>query len=138
MNRPKICSPIILLLLAATASLGELPPYVYQEQQDKADEAIVIQVRSVTSIETELPNETESAVTVVARVEKVERTKAGLKAGDAIDIHYTRHERKQPTAGPSELPILSKDQTYHAFLNQAGKNQGYVPAAGGHSFDRVR
>src|SRR2546423_11252654 len=106
MNSSKDCAAIIVLMLTVAASLAELPPYVYKEQQEKADEALVIKVQSLKSIETRLPNETESAVTVVARVEKVEHTKSQLKAGDTIYIHYARHERKQLLAGPGELPIL--------------------------------
>jgi hypothetical protein len=138
MNSSKHFAAIILLLLNAASSFGELPPYVYKEQQEKADEALVIKVQSVETVETKEPNEKQTAVTIVARVEKAERTKSGLKEGDNIRIFYTRRDRKQLIAGPSELPILSKDKTYPAFLSQDGKNKDYVPAAGGRSFDRMK
>jgi hypothetical protein len=137
MNRSRYFAAIILLLVTAAVSLGELPPYVYKEQQEKADEALVVKVQSVETVDTKQPDETQTAVTVLARVEKVERTKFGLTEGDKIRILYTRRDRKQPMPGPSELPILSKDQTYPAFLNEDGKNKDYVPAAGGRSFDRM-
>jgi hypothetical protein len=127
----------ILLVWTAVSTFGELPPVVYKEQQEKAGEVLIINVRSVETVETKTPDGTQSAVKVVARVDKAERTKSGLREGDTIQIRYTRRDRKPPMPGPSELPLLSKGQTYPAFLRQDGKNKGYAPAAGGRSFDRM-
>jgi hypothetical protein len=126
-----------LLLATAASSLGELPPYVYKEQQEKADEALVIKVQSVKTVETKQSDGTQTAVEAVAVVAKVERTKSGLTQGDKIRILYSHRDRNPPIAGPSEVPILSKNETYSAFLSRTGKNKDCVPAAGGHSFDRV-
>jgi hypothetical protein len=127
----------ILLVLTAASTFGELPPYVYKEQQENADEVLVINLQSVETVETKESDGTQRAVTVVARVDKVERTKSGLREGDNIRILYARRDRKPPMPGPSELPILSQGQAYRAFLSQDGKKKDYVPAAGSRSFDRL-
>src|SRR3954469_6567348 len=105
-----------VLFVTAVCSLGELPPYVYKEQQEKAEEALVVKLQSVKAVETKLPEGTQSTVEAVGLVEKVQRTKSGVSPGNKIRIVYTRMDRNRPFAGQSEIPILSENQTYQMFL----------------------
>jgi hypothetical protein len=114
---------------------AELPPWVYKERQDKAPEAVVIKVRSVTKREVSEAKWRRLDFTVEAEVQKVERSATKLSAGSTITIRYSRREYFQPIVGPSEIPALNQDQTCLAYLSTEGKT--YVPAAGGQSFVSV-
>ncbi len=127
-----------LLLLTASLSLAELPPYVYQAEQAGAPEALELKIISVRHRTTKDGEDTRSAVTVRARVEKVERSKTQLKAGDEIVVAYERTDRARPMPGPSEIPLLRKGQSVPAYLSGETKSGIYAPAAGGKSFTRMR
>ncbi len=128
---------LCLLLITAGFCSAELPPYVYQQQQAKAPEALELKILSVQVRKTEDGRDTHSDVTVQARVQKVERSKTNLKPGDSIRLEYHRTVRTVPMPRPSELPLLRKGQTISAFLQRKGRTKIYVPAAGGKSFDRL-
>jgi len=145
MKRLSFFSPVrrtslfIFLMLAASSTVGraELPPYVYKERQQKAPESLVIKVRSVKTRETDEPRRVRVDVEVEARVERVVRSKTGLRVGDAIRISYVHSRHKEPIAGPSEVPILEEGEEYPAYLSRDGRAKRYVPAAGGYSFREV-
>lgn len=128
-----------LLLLAASITIGraELPPYVYEEWQQKATESLVIKVRSVKTRETDAPDRKRIDVLVRAGVERVVRSGAGVRAGDVIRISYVHVVHKEPMAGPSQVPILRKGEKYPAYLLRDKRGKDYVPAAGGYSFQEL-
>lgn len=131
--------PTLLIVLACGALGGsvyaELPPWVYKEQQQKAPEALVIKVQSVTT--RKLTEEERELIefTVKAEVQRVERTASKLAPGATIEISYVQHHYSRPIVGPSEVPALKDGQVCPAYLARDGKT--YAPAAGGFSFQTV-
>jgi hypothetical protein len=124
-------------ILAMSDSLqAELPPWAYKEQQEKAPEALVIKVRSVSQRETTEEKWKQIAFTVSAEVQKVERSATKLTRGTTIEIRYSQRHYSQPMIGPSEVPALKEGQVCPAYLSGDGKI--YSPAAGGYSFETVR
>lgn len=125
-----------LFLFFAVTGYSELPPWVYKERQEKAPEALVIKVRSVSRRETADEKGKEIHFTVKAEVQKVERTATKLAPGSEIEIRYSRREYFQPIVGPSEVPELKEGQLCSAYLAADGRK--YAPAAGGQSFETMR
>jgi hypothetical protein len=124
-------------ILAMSDSLqAELPPWAYKERQEKAPEALVIKVRSVSQRETTEEKWKQIAFTVSAEVQKVERSATKLTPGTTIEIRYSQRHYSQPMVGPSEVPALKEGQVCPAYLSGDGKI--YSPAAGGYSFETVR
>jgi hypothetical protein len=99
---------VALLASFSTVSLAELPPFVYKERQQQAPESLIIKVGSMKMRETDEPRRKRIDVSVEAQVERVNRTKTGLKAGDVIRINYVQSQYKVPLVGPSEAPILKE------------------------------
>jgi hypothetical protein len=128
----------LVLLCAVTidSSRAELPPWVYKERQEKAPEALLIKVQSVSKREMIEGHWTEIEFTVTAEVQKVERSASKLAPGATIEIRYSQRHYSQPIAGPSEVPALKEGQICPAYLSGDGKT--YSPAAGGYSFETVR
>jgi hypothetical protein len=128
----------LVLLWAVTIDLGraELPPSAYKERQEKAPEALVINVQSVSKRETTAEKWKEIEFTVKAEVQKVERSATKLAPGASIEIRYSQRHYSQPIVGPSEVPALKEGQVCPAYLSGDGKT--YSPAAGGYSFETVR
>ena len=140
LSRPYSTSVVLLLLVSslATAVKAELPPYVYKEWQQKAPESLVIKILSVKTEETDEPRLARVAVTLEARVERVSRSRSGLKPGEVIRIRYEHRRHKEPLAGPSEVPVLKKGRSYPAYLKRGEMKGEYTPAAGGYSFREVK
>lgn len=130
----------MLALLSALALItgihAELPPWAYKERQDKAPEALVIKVRSVSKRETSEKERSVIEFTIKVEVEKVERSATKLSPGAMIEIYYTQTHHSKPIAGPSEIPALKEGQVCPAYLSKEGLI--YAPAAGGYSFQAVR
>lgn len=124
------------ILATSTGIRAELPPWAYKERQEKAPEALVIQVRSVSKRETREEKWKQIEFTVEAEVQKVERTATKLTPGATITIRYSQRHYSQPIVGPSEVPALKEGQVCPAYLSGDGKT--YSPAAGGYSFETVR
>jgi hypothetical protein len=116
-------------------SQAELPPSAYKERQEKAPEALVIKVRSVSKREISEEKGKLIELTVEAEVQKVERSATKLIPGAVIEISYGQRHYAQPIAGPSEIPALKEGQVCPAYLAVDGKI--YLPAAGGYSFKTV-
>jgi hypothetical protein len=127
---------ILLCALVVDSSRAELPPWAYKEQQEKAPEALVIKVQSVSKRETTEEKWKLIEFTVTAEVQKVEHSASTLAPGATIEIRYSQRHYSQPIAGPSEVPALKEGQLYPAYLSGDGKT--YSPAAGGYSFETVR
>jgi hypothetical protein len=130
----------LLTLVNCLALIGdasaELPPSAYKEWQEKAREALVIKVQSVSTRETIGEKWKEIEFTVKAEVQKVERSATKLAPGATIEIRYSQRHYSQPIVGPSEVPALKEGQVCPAYLSGDGKT--YSPAAGGYSFETVR
>jgi len=125
------------MILGTTHDIrAELPPYVYKERQEKAPEALVIKVRSVSRRETAAENWKQIEFTVRAEVEKVERSATKLAPGATIEIRYSQRNYSPPMVGPSDVPALQEGQVCPAYLARDGKT--YSPAAGGYSFETMR
>jgi len=105
---------------------AEPPPGTYDRLRVEAEDAVTFQVTSVK----EAAGEKAKEVTVEAKVLGVERSKAGLKKGDAVTITYSVPTILRP--GPTPVPVLDRDGVYPAFLNKRGKT--FAPAAAGSSF----
>jgi hypothetical protein len=126
---------VAALLVMSDGLQAELPPWAYKERQEKAPEALVIKVRSVSQRETTEEKWKQIEFTVKAEVQKVERSATKLTPG-TIEIQYSQRHYSQPMVGPSEVPALKEGQVCPAYLSRDGKT--YSPAAGGHSFETVR
>ena len=128
---------ILLFACAITVPLvqAELPPSAYKERQEKAPEALVIKVRSVTQRETKEAKWKQTDFMVEAEVQKVQRSATRLTPGAVIQIQYSQRHYSQPIVGPSEVPALKEGQVCPAYLSGDGKV--YSPAAGGYSFETV-
>ena len=121
---------LLFLFLGSLPAIAELAPPAYLALQAKAPEVIEIHVDKVKRGLWISPGEV-----VTATVKKVSKTASKLKVGDVIKIRY-RHV-KLKGAGPSPIPLLTKNETYPAWLR---KNEGghYEPAARGYSFRAVK
>jgi len=129
-------SPILLCAMAITVGRAELPPSAYKEWQEKAPEALVIKVQSVSKGETTEEKWKQIEFAVKAEVQKVERSATKLAPGATIEIRYSQRHYSQPIVGPSEVPALKEGQVCSAYLSGDGKT--YSPVAGGYSFETVR
>jgi hypothetical protein len=140
MTRTSLKALLLVALLASfsTVSLAELPPFVYKGRQQQASESLIIKVGSVKMRETDERQRKRIDVSVEAKVEQVNRTKTGLRAGDVIRINYVQSQHKVPLVGPSEVPILKEGQVYPAYLMKEEKGKEYTPAAGGYSFTEMK
>jgi hypothetical protein len=103
-----------------------LPPGSYDKLRIAAEDAIIIQV-TATKVDTVGGT---MAITAKAKVIQVERSKNGLKPGDAITIKYS--VPTTPIPGPVPTPVVEKDVIYPAFMNKTGAD--YQPAAHGWTF----
>jgi hypothetical protein len=133
MMRNTMVTLAVLAAMATPTVRAEAPPEVYDEIRRKAQEALLIEVESVS---TKTLKEGVTQVEVTARVVAVERTKAALEKGGKVTIRYeTRDYSKGPVPpGPSQVPILKKGDFYPAFLNKEEGKTDFAPAADGMSF----
>src|SRR6516162_14563 len=87
---------------------AELPTEWYVEMQERAPEFIRVKMTGVKTQKRQKANVTIVRVGAKAKVLKVERSKTGLKEGDAIPIVYTIKVRKRPVPGPRPLRLVKK------------------------------
>jgi len=127
---------VLLLVSSGTVGRAELPPYVYKDMQASSPESLVIKVLSVRTRNRNEPRLVRVSVTVQARVEQVNRTQTNLKPGQVIRIRYDHRRHKEPMAGPSEVPVLTRRQVCPAYLKKDAAGH-YAPAAGGYTFETV-
>jgi hypothetical protein len=99
---------VLACAIAASFAHAELPPSAYKERQEKAPEALVIKVQSVSKRETTQEKWTQIEFTVKAEVQKVERSATKLAPGATIEIRYSQRHYSQPIVGPSEVPALKE------------------------------
>lgn len=133
----KLLASSALVFAFCVASAFELPPWAYKDMQKKAPEFVNIRVTGVKKSVKDLKDKIETSVTATAVVEKVIRSKRGLKPKQTITIRYVHTEHKEGWAGPSPVPLLKKGERVPAYLTK--HVQGfYAPAAGGYSFETVK
>jgi hypothetical protein len=130
-------------LAAATlahVAFAALPPTAYEQDQDQAPEALVINVLSVDVKVSKSSTQTVTNVRARARVEEVKRTATDLKPGVEINIAYTNVELKRDewVVGESTyIPVLEEGKRVPAFLSGT-QQTGYLPAARVYSFREIR
>lgn len=130
------------LLLAAVpmTARAELPPSVYRDFQQRAEEALTIRVAAVSTTRRGGIHPDGSTRTIVTKVEAkaiveaVRRSASRLKAGTEIDIVYERVDLPPGMTGARPIPILKQGDVVPAFLNRASAG-GYTVAAQGASFE---
>lgn len=130
------------LLLMASAAWAELPPYVYEDLQQKAPEALLIEVTSVdVGRRFAKPDgcswyefEVIRNVSVEARVVRVTRSAAGLRPGDAIRVEYASINRCSGYNGPRSIDMVRRGDHIRAFLAKGDRAGLFVPAARGATF----
>ena len=123
----------IAILGGLATARADVSPEVYFKWRAEAQEAVIIEVESV-SAKAMMGGVRE--VEVTARVVAAQRSKSGLKKGGKVVIRYeNQDEVKEPPLGSSWAPMLKKGEFYPAFLNKAGAKAHFEPAAGGMSFE---
>ncbi|MFM8525625.1 MAG: hypothetical protein ACKOCM_08405 [Cyanobacteriota bacterium] len=125
-----VASGLTAALLATAPVQAELPPFVYADQQRRAEVVVVLRVVSTLRSRKEL--------TVQARVLDVKRQAAprSLRQGQIIGLRYDLPIwHRQGWVGPSPLPVLRQGQKVTAWLDRDGSSSSWFrPAAGGLSF----
>lgn len=71
-------------------------------------------------------------------MEKVDRSKSGLKSGTLIRIRDDTFEPGLSAGGPSPVLVLEKGKRYRSFLSKMDKEITCQPAAQGASFIAVK
>ncbi|MGH7006110.1 MAG: hypothetical protein ACREIP_19375, partial [Alphaproteobacteria bacterium] len=118
---------------ASAPAKAEIEPKYYRQMQDRAPEVATVRVLSVKSGTTRDKHHSGSftlvntRVVAEARVESVQKTSTGLKAGDTIRIEYVTTRPEPPMPGPRPIPVLKDGQTYPVFL--VGVSKGVYGAA---------
>jgi membrane-associated protease RseP (regulator of RpoE activity) len=122
--------------LLSTSAHAELPPGAYEELLKEAQEVLDVRITKVT--QTNESNANEIHFICDAIVQGVERSKTGMKRGDAIQfVSYivTEAAQRQGWAGPKVPPRLSVGQTWKVSLNAAMESgKPFELAAYGRSF----
>ncbi len=120
----------LVTLLPCMSSFAEIGPGTGKAWQKAAPEKLEVLVESAKSE----PRENDGAKLKVVRVMS---TITGLKAGDVIDVRYTRPNfEKSPQAG-SWADDVEKGKSYKAWLMGA-KKTGYSPSAASFSFEPIK
>lgn len=128
------CTVVIAIGLAVALSvasnvLAELPPGAYESLLKEAQEVLDLKVTKVTP---SAPEQNMQNFTVDATVQGVERSKAGLKAGDKIQ--FSSYVLTRPMPGPMPPPKLQDGWTGKVYLNAPREGNVYDLAAYGRSF----
>jgi hypothetical protein len=127
-----------MLLTAVACGIAELPPQAYEAMRRGAPEVLTLEVRKVSTIRMESAHATGIVVTADAAVRAITRTKAGLKAGDRIEIAYLTRVFREPTPGAAPTPVLRETSSCTIYLQPStipDRSGSYEPAALSRSFD---
>jgi hypothetical protein len=120
------------MLVASLAALCFGPACFAQkpteEKQRTAPEQVLVLIKSVVKRGDDLVAD--------AVVQEVQRSQAGLKAGDPIRLFYrhqvTNPHYSGPRAPPGPVPAVDPGRQYYAYLEKRGAV--YMPVAETHSF----
>lgn len=125
----------------APTARAELPPYVYEQLQKDAPEALLLEVTHVTRTVRAADDRNLIEIAATAMVRGVTRSAKGTKTGTVISLHYESFEiTAHGWAGPSPVPQVEAGKHYKAWLQKtwtAETGVRYVPAAKGWSFESV-
>lgn len=144
----------LLLLLLSINAFSMLPPWVYVELQDKADEFIYIDVISLSLDTTKEYEPVEYIKTIEVSasviVTEVENSANYLLAGDTINIGYiwinpNSYHIDENTGdtictekiGGGQAPVLEEEQASMAYLNYTDSLDIFHPAALCFSYSKV-
>ncbi len=128
-SRSFLLLSILTAFLSVYSTRAEMAPEVYERFKKESAEAVTIEAVTVTT--------TGSTITVEANILSVERSKSGLKPGDAIRISYQVIRHTEPIIGASQPIVLDKGKRYLAYLEQIEPSGTFRITAGGHSFLKV-
>ncbi len=127
----------LVTLLPCTSSFAEIGPGTGKAWQKAAPEKLEVLVESAKSEPRENDGKHTFEITAKLKVVRVMSTITGLKAGDVIDVRYTRPNfEKSPQAG-SWADDVEKGKSYKAWLMGA-KKTGYSPSAASFSFEPIK
>ena len=127
----------LALIGSATVAKAELPPNAYLRLQTEAKEVFQIKADEVSSKPASLFDWSTRIETVQATVQKVVRSKSGVKQGEKIVIRYERIIPKSGWAGPSPAPSLESGKVYPAYLEKAADGT-FGLGAKGKSFVEIK
>lgn len=128
---------LVTLLASVTFAKAELPPDAYRRFQAEATEVLQIKVDQVSSKFVGFLDWSKRIETVQATVQKVTRSKSGVKAGDKITVRYERLLPKKGWAGPSPAPTLQRGKEYPAYLEKTTDGT-FDLGAQGKSFTEIK
>ncbi len=123
---------LVLAIFPLLAARAELPPSVYESMQQKAGEALQIEILRVDVSPGDDPSS--QRIHLVAMANDVIRSASGVKPSDVINIIYTVTERPKGWVGPGAIPILNERDKTIAYLNRA-EDGDFNPAAGRMTFE---
>jgi len=122
----------LMILVCPLVLRAELPPSAYDAMQKAASESLGIEILRVEIEPGDAP--ALQNVRIMALVNRVARTAAGVKEGGLINILYTVTAREKGWAGPGEIPILDEKEKTVAYLVKGANSEDFSPAAGAMSF----
>jgi hypothetical protein len=124
--------PVAAFGMLLSTAWAELPPGSYDKLRAEAEDAIIIEVSSVTA---KAINAGWTEVVVTAKVLSIERSARALKKGATVTIRYeSRDPAKVKIPGPRPIPVLKPGEICPAFLNRNVGRGDFEPAAYGLSF----
>lgn len=143
-----LASAISFLIILYSYSWSELPPYVYKQMQDSAQDYLEITVISVQqdTVILDIDGHGYISVEMVVQVNDVIRTENSVQKGDLLTIKYDSQIISGIIAGtnimwwilgPGPVPILDENEEYPAFLNKEDTLDYFETAAGGQSFNLI-
>ncbi len=141
MSRLAIAFLAAFCAFAVPAARAELPPWVYRDFQQRAEESLTIRVVAVSAMRRGGIHPDGVSRTIVTKVEAkavvetVRRSASSLKRGETIDIVYDRVDLPPGMAGARPIPVLKAGDVLPAYLNRLPNGGAYTVAAQGASFD---
>lgn len=133
----------VFFLCTLAPCFAELPPHAYEDMKKKSKEYLVIKVVDV-SIDSTTEKDRSGKdlliqhLKVKSKIQSVKKTSSKRRKGNTITITYEVqvHDPQSGWVGPSQIPIVEKNNIYQAYLRSV--NDGtYAPSAGSHSFFEV-
>lgn len=125
------------ILFAFSSVTAEIHPKYYHEMQQEAPiviSATVLQVHRGPVL-TRIRGRKEP-ISLDLRVDSISRGKDLVEEGQRLTVRYSRFNPPKGWVGPRIMPLLREGEKTEAWL-ATGKDDSFVPAARGWSFERV-